>query len=253
MTDDATRHALAHGPDHIVSRNSLVDAVRNPRCGNLVERGASLQISRLEPIHLLEAVIGDDDTLLCVEHDQPLDHVVQGRIEQLPVPFDLLVGSLELCERPVEDPDRQSGEGEIGPDRKQDRSQDHERGPSQWHAGGDIRAVRCSSGGEQAHGVADGNRGGRQKSSRYAQHPEKPAGAPGLNVREGCDETLASNRPKALQRLGWHTGSRALPTDVGHAGSPDFPTRPQLSRGAPNSSFQWGTLRKTRTVMENNG
>ncbi len=34
-----------------------------------------------ETVHLGEAIVGDDDTLLAVEHRQALEHVLQRRIE----------------------------------------------------------------------------------------------------------------------------------------------------------------------------
>ena len=164
------RDFLAEGGDALgdearPSSMSPYDALGGTRLQDLAQRRARLHLLRIEPVHLGKAPIGEDHALLGVEQAQALRHVVDGRIEarvlglelllallqQLVLAPELVVGGLELGQRPIERAERQKGEREIGGDRQDQSEPNADEGDlrqQRTQAGGHLRRADQGAGGE---------------------------------------------------------------------------------------------------------
>ena len=158
MADCAACHAAAHRLDHVVGGDPSVDAARDARGRDLSERLARFQLARLEPIHLLKAVIGDDDAFLGIEHHQPLDHVVQRRVEEVLLLLELVVCGLQLRECRVDEAQRQHGKGEIGGRGQCQCPERHHRHlfNERAYAGGYLESANERAGGEDGSLAREG-------------------------------------------------------------------------------------------------
>ena len=116
----AAGDALAHRiQDDVDRRHAGVDVLAEPLLDDLPQGRPWLRLLGTETVELGVTVVGHHDPLIGVEHGKTLRHVLEGRIEQQVLPAQLPVRLLEPVQRPIDDVERQHGEGIVGADRQQ--------------------------------------------------------------------------------------------------------------------------------------
>ena len=204
------RDFLTEGGDALGDEAGCVDvavcAFGGTRLQDLAQRRARLHLLWIERVHLGKAPIGENHALLGIEQAQALRHVVDGCIEarvlglelllalfqQLVLAPELVVGGLELGQRPVERAERQKGEREIGGDR-QDQSKEPDAG--------DLLQQRAQAGGYL--GGADQGAGGEYRRPPGKRRPGKPI-------------PLLHHRGALRVEDALHDGSRSGGADLAH-------------------------------------
>ena len=115
MGRDVGGHApLAHRRVDVVDVLARVKAVGHAQLDDLAQRRARFDLLGIEPVESRVAVVGDDDARLGVVHGQPLGHVLERRVEEEVLLLQLVVGSLELAQRSIDDAERQDGKRKVG-------------------------------------------------------------------------------------------------------------------------------------------
>jgi hypothetical protein len=76
--------------------------------------GAGHDVVRRQAVHLGEALVGDHEPLVGIEHGKTLEHVAQRRVEQHVLPPEPGICPAEIAKRAAQHPERQDREYEIG-------------------------------------------------------------------------------------------------------------------------------------------
>ena len=141
-------------------RLRIADSRRARQPDQLVDRHAELDAVGLQPEHPQELLVVDDQPRVPVEHRQPLRHVVEGGVEKhvlraqlVARALDLLPGTLQRRERPIEHPQRKYLDREVHAEAEQRAEQGDQPGLDQQgsQAGGNLDAA--------GRGPADDDRG----------------------------------------------------------------------------------------------
>ncbi len=137
----ATGDALAHRIQDDIDRHAGVDVLAEAPLDDFPQGGAGLRLLGTKTVELSITVVGHHDPFAGVEHGKALRHVLEGGIEDEVLPAQLVVGLLEVVQRPVDDVERQHGEGIVGADRQQQGGEPDQGdlGQQRPQAGGYLR------------------------------------------------------------------------------------------------------------------
>ena len=105
---------LAHHLQLALRRLVAVEPVGGALLQDAAQRRAGHDVLGRQAVHLGEAVVGDDETLVGVEHGEALEHVRQRRVEQHVLPPEPGVGLAQIAERAVQHLERENREREVG-------------------------------------------------------------------------------------------------------------------------------------------
>ena len=114
---DVGGHApLAHRRIDVVDVLARVKALGHAQLDDPAQRRARFDLLGIEPVQSRVAVVGDDDARFGIVHGQPLAHVLERRVEEEVLLLQLVVGSLDLAQRSIDDAERQDGKRKVSRD-----------------------------------------------------------------------------------------------------------------------------------------